>query len=259
MQCPSNNCGQDFNAIQDALSPSTASAQCFFKFVNYTQTGRITKEELADWYTSNFYMTSEDAMNLINRNWQFWDVPKNRSFVKLGWFRSKDQGDLDIDEFPPVQEFMKESLARSLAAIPTSGSSDSKGVKRAHSEIERLKEDILDGVAKKKRIESEELQRKLRNNVEKGRTWFDQFDFDKSGKLEKRELTAALLQTFLGTHKVTREHIESIVDAIWDALDTDCSGSVDFDEFQMLREIVVAQLLHDQVANAVSQISKEVS
>jgi len=113
--CPNSKCNKRFYAVQDALNPGTASTQGFFKFVNHTESGRITKEELADWYTTNFNMTLDDAMEVISGNWQHWDVPKNHPFLKLGWFRSKDQGDLDMDEFPPVQDFMKESLARSLA------------------------------------------------------------------------------------------------------------------------------------------------
>lgn len=278
--CPNSKCKKCFSDVQDSLGPGTASTQNFFKFVNYTETGRITKEELADWYTTNFSMTLEDAMNAINSNWQLWDVPKSHSFLKLGWLRSKDQGNLDIDEFAPVQEFMKQSLARSLAlkegalaaaAIVPSASaqpastdsiassshgSQSLGQKRSHAEADTLTEGVLRNVARRKLTQSEELQSKLSNSIDKGRAWFEHFDRDRSGELEKVELTNALLQTFMGSHKVAQEQITSIVDGIWDAIDTDGSGSVNFDEFQMLREAIVEQLRHEKVANAVSRISQ---
>jgi len=279
MHCPNSKCEKRFYVIQDALRPGMASTQDFFKFVNHTQTGRVTKEELADWYITNFGITREGAMNMINSNWQFWDVPKSHSFIKLGWFRSTDQGDLDMDEFPPVQEFMKESLARSLALPTTSPalpvtepcghalaapsasaatlvSEEPRGQKRPHSEADTLTEGVLCNVAQRKLSQSEELQCKLRNNLDKGREWFDHFDFDKTGGLEKGELTTALLQTFSESHQTNCKQITSIVDGIWDAIDTNGSGSVCFDEFQMLREAAVAQLCHENVSKAVDSIGQ---
>merc|ERR1719162_1843717 len=59
--CPNNKCGKPFYAIQDALSPEAASTQEFFEYVNYSQTARIDKEELAAWFTTNFSMSQEAA------------------------------------------------------------------------------------------------------------------------------------------------------------------------------------------------------
>ena len=53
------------------MSPSTATTKKFFKFVNYTKTGRISKDELAAWYNTNLDMTGDDAMIAIDRNWKF--------------------------------------------------------------------------------------------------------------------------------------------------------------------------------------------
>ena len=61
-------CGKRFYSIQDALSPSTATTEESFKFVNYTETGRISKNELAAWYNTNFDMTWDDAMTAIDCN-----------------------------------------------------------------------------------------------------------------------------------------------------------------------------------------------
>lgn len=262
--CPNAACNKRFYAVQDTVDPSISSKEEFFKFVNHTESGRITKEELTDWYVSNFSMSRNDAMSMLDSNWQHWDVPKNHSFLKLGWFRSKDQGNLDVDEFPPVQEFMKESLTRSLASSTPAPASvpsapEPRGQKRPHLEAETLTEGVLRNVAQKKQVQSEELQHKLTNNADKGRGWFDHFDFDRSGELSKAELITALLQTFMGSHQMTRENITAIVDGIWDAIDTDGSGHVHFNEFQMLREALIAQLNHERVAKAVAGISSAAS
>eukprot|EP00930_Biecheleria_cincta_P102826 TRINITY_DN94657_c0_g1_i1.p1 TRINITY_DN94657_c0_g1~~TRINITY_DN94657_c0_g1_i1.p1 ORF type:complete len:318 (-),score=59.35 TRINITY_DN94657_c0_g1_i1:223-1176(-) len=259
--CPNSKCDKRFYAIQDALSPSTASYQDFFQFVNYTNTGRVTKEELAAWYTTNFNMTTDDVTSLIESNWQCWDIPKNHSFLKLGWFRSKDQGDLDIEEFRPVQEFMRESLARSLASSSVTSPvvstvEASRGEKRVRSEADELVEGVVRNVAQKKQTQSEELQQKLRKLADKGREWFEHFDADKSGQLSQEELVNALLQTFMGSHQMTREKITSIVNGVWDAIDTDGGGSIDFDEFQVLRGALLAQLNHEQMAKVVSGIGQ---
>merc|ERR1711865_1237263 len=131
-----------------------------------------------------------------------------------GWIRSKDQGDLDKDEFPPVQEFMKDSLARSLALSPVASATGSTPVtseqcvkKRRNPEADALTEGVLRNVAQKKQAQSEELQQELSNNNDKGREWFDHVDFDKSGKLSKEEVRTALLQTLIGSHSITREKI----------------------------------------------------
>jgi len=255
--CPVSDCNKRFCSIQDAVSPSTATIEEFFKFVNYTETGRISKDELVAWYITNFDTTWDDAMANIDCNWQLWDVPKNRSF--LGWVRPKDQGDLDMDEFPPVQEFMKNSLARSFALSPvaaatssTAVSSEPRGKKRCNAEVDNFTEGVLRNVAQKKQVHSDELQQKLSNNNDKGREWLDDFDFDKSGKLSKEELTTALLQTLIGSHRITGKEVAAIVDGCWDAIDTDGGGSVDFDEFQGLREPLMAQLHHDRDMKAVA-------
>lgn len=270
-KCPNTSCQKRFWQIQDSLSPDTASTTDFFRFVNHSQTGRVTMKEVADWYTTNFSMTQEDAMSLVNSGWQFWDVPKNHSFLRGGWFRAKDQGNLDEDEFPPVQAFMRESLAQSSVPPPTTTIStpvappsprrsavpaapEPRGQKRPHPEAESLTEGVLRSVSQKKLDQSEKFQHMLRDSADKGRKWFDHFDFNKSGQVEKGELTTALLQTFMGSHQMNRESITSIVDEVWDAIDCDGSGSTDFDEFQMLREAVVAQLNHEKVAKAANAI-----
>jgi len=289
--CPNSRCQKRFYSISEALCPDTASTKDFFLFINYTGTGRITKEELAAWYTANFCMESDDAMAIINGKWHLWDVPQSRSFLQLGWFRSQDRGDLDQEEFKAVQPFLAESLSRSLAAAaaappqpasqaeltdqppaadhqqvpidamePVRSPTDSvepegKGLKRSRSKVG---DDFADGmwrrVEQKTLSDSKELQQQLSNNADRGRNWFDLFDCDKSGELEKDELTTALLKTFLGSHKITREQITSIVDSVWDAIDTDGSGSVHFGEFQTLREAVMAQLNHERVTQAVARI-----
>mmetsp|Transcript_160061 Transcript_160061/g.292178 ORF Transcript_160061/g.292178 Transcript_160061/m.292178 type:complete len:422 (+) Transcript_160061:84-1349(+) len=362
MRCPNSKCAKAFYAVQDVLCPSTSSSEDFFKFINHSQTGRVTKEELADWYTTNFQMTQEDALNMIGSNWHFWDEPKNYSWLKLGFLRSKDQGDLDKDEFPSVQAFMAESLTKSMGlkaaagaavsapaasssggaaavspdtttAIPAAGqaqnkylvdnsvlragtrglsyrsakeftakvkpeeaapwdsyvdaldpdddewifipakngflpvfvngirvlikcdkAAESKGEKRSQPEADALIDGVQRHVRRRMLTKAEELQGKLRNTHDQGRQWFANFDVDKNGKLEKTELINGMLETFKGSHGIAREQITSIVEGIWDSIDTDANGSIDFNEFQMLREAMVAQLCSEKVAQEVSCI-----
>jgi hypothetical protein len=299
--CPNSKCQKRFHAIHEALNPDTDSAEDFFRFINFTRTSRVSKKELAAWYNTNFKTEADDAMDIISTNWHLWDKPKDRPFLKLGWFRSQDHGDLDQDEFAAVKLFMAESLSRSLTAaaaapaitvlptqpiapadtmvpikpeaslpegvaacddrepVPCEGlvgdltSGSPRGLKRSRSKVaDNLTEGVLRRVAQRKMSDSDELQRQLSNCADKGRVWFDLFDHDRSGELEKNELTTALLQTFLGSHQITREQVTSIVDSIWDAVDTDGSGSVHFDEFQILREAVMAQLRHECVTSAIA-------
>jgi len=255
MNCPNANCGKRFYAVQDAIRPGTASLEDFFKFVNHTETGRISKEELVDWYTTNFDLTRENAMSIVDSNWHMWDMPKNRSFLKGGWFRSKDQGDLDMDEFPAVQKFMEESLVKSLVetrslAVSGADSTERRGQKRNSSDADTFLDGVGRNVAQRQMIQSEGLLHKLCCNANKGRAWFDYFDSDRSGGLEKGELISALLQTFVGSQHVPHEQVTSIVHGIWETIDTDGSGSVDFEEFQMLREALMAELNKDTVVKA---------
>jgi Ca2+-binding EF-hand superfamily protein len=262
MECPNSKCGKRFYSIHEALSPGTACTEDFFKFVNLSATGRITKEELVAYYTTNTSIGEEEAINMIDANWKFWDVPKSHSFWALGFLRPKDQGDLDKDEFVSVQQFMAESLSLSLAQkaplslpeAPEVAPTEARGKKRPHPDSDALTAGVLRHVAQKTKSKSEDLQRKLRDNSDKGRAWFDNFDFDKSGKLEKGEVTTALVKTFLGSHQVKREQIVSIIDGIWDMIDSDGSGSIDFEEFQTIREALVAQMNHEIVSKAAASI-----
>merc|ERR1712073_258738 len=155
-----------------------------------------------------------------------------------------------LGDSEPVHGDSEPLHGEGLVGDVTSGSP--RGLKRSRSKIaDDLTEGVLRRVAQRKMSDSEELQKLLSSRADKGRGWFDRFDHDRSGELEKRELTTALLQTFLGSHKITREQVTSIVDSIWDAIDTDGSGSVHFDESQTLREAVMAQLGHERVTSAV--------
>jgi len=160
----------------------------------------------------------------------------------------------------PPSEVGGSALPGGLAGCSSGGLAESaepggKGIKRPRSQVaDDFADEMLRRVEQKTLSDSKELQLQLSNHDDKGRSWFDFFDRDKNGELEKDELTTALLKTFLGSHKITREQITSIVDSIWDAVDTDGSGSVHFGEFQMLREAIIAQLNHERVTQAVSRI-----
>lgn len=183
-------------------------------------------------------------------------------FGNLVGFRSKDQGDLDIDEFPPVHEFLKELfMKQDFKRESCEGQQDSvrSRHKRSHAEISagNLADDITRNVIQRKSEHAKELQRKLADTKDAGRGWFDHFDKDKNGSLEKGELTNALFQTFAGDYIITREKITSTVDGVWDFIDKDGSGSVDFNEFKVLRDAVLSQLKVDRVNAAIGTIASE--
>ena len=73
------------------------------------------------------------------------------------------------------------------------------GGKCSNLEVDDLTEAVRRNVAQKKQAQSEVLQRKLSNNNDKGREWFDHFDFDKSGKLSQEALKSALSQTLVAS------------------------------------------------------------
>jgi len=58
--------------------------------------------------------------------------------------------------------------------------------------------------------------------------WFNYWDEDSTGSLDKTEVCRALIKTL---RQVDRQAIVSIIDCIWPMFDTDGSGSVDYNEF----------------------------
>jgi len=76
--------------------------------------------------------------------------------------------------------------------------------------------------------------------------WFDFFDRDRSGSLDRREINEALVETF-GAHAdpSRRSGIASAVDACWAIFDIDLNGSVSRAEFVRndgLADTIVANL-----------------
>jgi len=74
--------------------------------------------------------------------------------------------------------------------------------------------------------------------------WFEYWDEDDSGELEKEEVVRALIKTFgLGQDMPSLRNIRAIVDAVWCVFDPDGSGAVDRREFLMrdgLADTIVA-------------------
>lgn len=63
-------------------------------------------------------------------------------------------------------------------------------------------------------------------------TWFEFFDEDHSGSLDKEEVMRALVQTLrLGQDFERLEAVRNTVDAVWPIFDTDGSGTIEKDEF----------------------------
>jgi len=83
--------------------------------------------------------------------------------------------------------------------------------------------------------------------------WFDYWDEDKSGSLDKWEVTRALAKTF--THHYSGESIQSsrafreTIDALWCIFDYDGNGTIDINEFCQpdgLGESICASLIHQE-------------
>jgi len=240
-ECPHRDCKIRFYDVEEAVDPRTGSLEDFFAFVNLSGSGRITKQELADWYTTNFDILEDDVMEPINDKWDTWDKQKKRAW--FGSLRSWDKGDLDKEEFGQVQEFMTKAFQVGGSSCGGGSSCDSggaRGHKRSDAESDEFSQGFQRNIRQRKVTQSEELQQKLRDS--KGQAWFNEFDRDNNGTLERRELINAMLQTFMGSHDMTSDTVTGIVDSVWEVIDTDANGSVSVEEFQMLREAMVAEM-----------------
>lgn len=74
--------------------------------------------------------------------------------------------------------------------------------------------------------------------------WFDYWDEDRSGHLDKDEVSRALVKTFRLYH-VDRSAVLSTLEVIWPIFDIDGSGQIDRQEFlapDNLAETIIAQL-----------------
>merc|ERR1712146_606364 len=77
--------------------------------------------------------------------------------------------------------------------------------------------------------------------------WYDYFDEDGSGTLEKEEVVRALIKTFnLGTDVRELTKMRDTINVVWSLFDDDGSGEIDRDEFlragEGLADTIVATL-----------------
>eukprot|EP01039_Chlorochromonas_danica_P007076 gene7076-7826_t len=78
-------------------------------------------------------------------------------------------------------------------------------------------------------------------------TWFDYWDEDRSGNLDRDELTRAFIKTFKLYH-IPFQTVLNAVDVLWPMFDFDGSGRIDKREFTMsdgLGDTIVAQLMYE--------------
>jgi Ca2+-binding EF-hand superfamily protein len=68
------------------------------------------------------------------------------------------------------------------------------------------------------------------NLIEDYEGWFDYWDEDNSGSLDKAEVTRALIKTFR-MYDMRQTEVRTIVNAVWAGFDTDNSGTIDRHEF----------------------------
>lgn len=76
--------------------------------------------------------------------------------------------------------------------------------------------------------------------------WFQYWDEDGTGNLDKSEVSRALIKT-LKHQNIDRHAVVNIIDCIWPMFDADGSGSVDMSEFTApdgLADTVIAQLTY---------------
>jgi len=82
------------------------------------------------------------------------------------------------------------------------------------------------------------------NLIEDYEGWFDYWDEDNSGSLDKAEVMRALIKTFR-MYDMKQKDIKTIVNAVWPQFDTDASGTIDRQEFLAedgLGETISAQI-----------------
>jgi Ca2+-binding EF-hand superfamily protein len=92
------------------------------------------------------------------------------------------------------------------------------------------------------------------NLIENYHTWFEYWDEDNSGSLDKSEITRALIKTFR-MYDMSASDIKAIVDAIWPIFDEDGSGVIEKDEFCAPNNL--AEALSAQIANEAHQMEQE--
>jgi Ca2+-binding EF-hand superfamily protein len=79
-----------------------------------------------------------------------------------------------------------------------------------------------------------------------GRSWFNFFDKNGDDELSGTELLDAVLLTLKGTHPITREGVAEHLENVFGLVDKDGNGSMNFSEFQQIREWMIAMLNHDR-------------
>lgn len=227
---------RSFAQLSTVVLP-TDDAKGFFESINLSQTGSITKDEVAGFISSYFEVTFAAAMNMVTKKWPHWDT-NQRSVLRRGFglFNPTD-GKLDKVEFETARAY----LADLVQNIKVPYQAD-VGLKRSlvddvpsqQFEVRNVRQRVLDFQSN---MQSDLLLNLLRNAAA---TWFEKYDTDGSGTISKNELKDALAATLAG--KLSEDATKSVVEGLWDSIDTDASTQLNFKEFMNFREVLLGNI-----------------
>jgi hypothetical protein len=216
----------------------TDKAEDFFKSINLSGTGSITDEEVAGFICSYFDVDHAAAMDMVTKKWQSWDTTQ-RGLLRRGFgiFNATD-GKLDQKEFEAARAYLSDLVKNARtplgsAATLDAGASNATGIRRPAEDDDSR--NVRQRTHELQNSMQSDLLLKLLRDDEAG--WFAKFDKDKSGTISKSELIDALAATLAG--KLSKSAARSIIEGLWDCIDTNNSEEVDMGEFKNFREILL--------------------
>lgn len=241
--CP--ECFKAFAKIIDVVLP-TENAQDFFKSVNIGKGGQITKEELADWLSSYFFIGGAEAMRIVSDNWGHWDTETRGKAKQYLLMMAAKDGNLDEKEFEVVRQYLAEMVSNARLGLATPASSAPGARVKRPSDDDGLTSAAPPPARRQRTETAQDLQARMTTvgllsklKEGDGSSWFQFFDTDGSGKLSKEEVINAMVKTLV-EHKIAEDDARSVVGGIWSIIDTDGSQEIEQgSEFNTLREMLI--------------------
>jgi Ca2+-binding EF-hand superfamily protein len=189
---------------------NNASARCpvdiyshpkqWFQYFDKDNSGSLDKEECINGLASTFHSVDRGSIeSILTAVWDYYD-PMHTGFVTLTQFtRSDGMCDMILQQFP-------REATRSAGSSPANISTSASAAPSKTSNVEKCPIDIYT----------------------QPKQWFQYFDRDNSGSLDKDECINGLAATFV---HVDRDTIASVLAALWSQFDPRHTGYVTMAQF----------------------------